>query len=295
VCERITWRSSPPIGSPLPHRRLYVVDKWGQLAPTGVPGELLIGGDEGLARGYLNQPELTAQRFVPDPFRERGRVYRSGDLARWSPRRQLEFISRTDTQVKLRGLRIELGEIEAALASHPQAAAVTVLLREDTPGEKYLAGYIGHTGTAPTPQSLRDHIARELPAYMIPSAWVIMDALPLGPSGKVDRAALPPPARLQATYTPPRTPTEEQVAAVFAEVLSLPAVGADDSFFELGGNSLQAIRVISRLEDIFGITLSVRHFYSTQAVAQLAAHVEDVVLGGLSEQELSSLAEDRDV
>ena len=295
VCEHITWRSSPPIGSPLPHRRLYVVDRWGQLAPTGVPGELLIGGDEGLARGYLNQPELTAQRFVPDPFRGQGRVYRSGNLVRWSPRKQLEFIRRTDTQVKLRGLRIELAEIEAVLASHPQVTDATVLMREDTPGEKYLAGYVAHTGTAPAPESLRAHLARELPAYMLPSAWHITDSLPLGPSGKVNRAALPAPARQQPAYIPPASPAEEQVAAVFAEVLSLPRIGTDDNFFELGGNSLQAIRVIARLEDIFGITLSVRHFYTTQAVALLAAHIEDVVLAGLSDEELSKLAEDGDI
>jgi amino acid adenylation domain-containing protein len=290
TCEHITWRSSPPIGRPMPGRRVYVVDRWGNLAPVGVPGELLIGGEAGLARGYLNSPALTAQRFVPDPFAAGARVYRSGDLVRWNRAGELEFLHRIDHQVKLRGLRIELEEIEAILETHPKVGQACVLLREDDAGEKYLTGYISHTGTEPGVGELRAHLAAELPSYMIPTAWVILAALPLGLTGKVNRAALPAPAKPARASEPPRTPTEEHVAAVFADILALPAAGAHDNFFELGGNSLQAIRVISRLDDIFHTTLSVRHFYGAPTVAQLAAHIEDLVLGGLSDEELAELA-----
>jgi amino acid adenylation domain-containing protein len=275
TCEHITWRSSPPIGRPMPGRRVYVVDRWGNLAPVGVPGELLIGGEAGLARGYLNSPALTAQRFVPDPFAAGARVYRSGDLVRWNRAGELEFLHRIDHQVKLRGLRIELEEIEAILETHPKVGQACVLLREDDAGEKYLTGYISHTGTEPGVGELRAHLAAELPSYMIPTAWVILAALPLGLTGKVNRAALPAPAKPARASEPPRTPTEEHVAAVFADILALPAAGAHDNFFELGGNSLQAIRVISRLDDIFHTTLSVRHFYGSDAtVASVAALID---------------------
>jgi amino acid adenylation domain-containing protein len=294
-CEPKQWRSAPPIGRPLAHRRLYVVDRWGALAPVGVPGELLIGGDEGLARGYLNQPALTAERFVEDPFHPGARVYRSGDLVRWTPALQLEFLGRIDTQVKLRGLRIELEEIEAVLGSHPGVAQAVVTLREDVAGDKRLVAYVAPTGPPPAVAELRAHLGRELPPYMLPSAWVSLPALPLAVSGKVDRDALPAPEAMAEEavreLAPPRTPTEEEVARIFAEVLSQPRVGADDNFFELGGSSLQAIRVVSRLGEAFGVTLRVREVYSTSTVAALAALIEDSVLEGLSPEELDLLLE----
>ncbi|MEO3822129.1 amino acid adenylation domain-containing protein, partial [Plantactinospora sp. B24E8] len=242
-CEPVVWRSSPPIGRPLAHRRLYVVDRFGHPCPVGVPGELLIGGDEGLARGYLNAPELTAEKFVPDPFRATGRVYRSGDLVRWTADRQLEFLGRIDMQVKLRGLRIELEEIEAVLATHPNVAQAVVMLREDTPGDKRLVAYLACTPPAPTVSELRTHLAADLPPYMIPSAWVILDSLPLAVSGKVDRKALPVPdttTPVNRTVTPPTTPTEQQITDIFTTILTTTnPISTDDNFFDLGGNSLQ--------------------------------------------------------
>ncbi|MPY95574.1 MAG: amino acid adenylation domain-containing protein, partial [Acidimicrobiia bacterium] len=282
-CERVEWRSSPPIGTPLPHRRLYVVDRWGAIAPTGVPGELLIGGDEGVARGYLNQPALTAERFVPDPFRPDApdaRVYRSGDLVRWSHDGQLEFIGRIDNQVKLRGLRIELEEIEAVLAAHPDVGRAVVALREDTPGKPQIVAYVVAQRPGVAVADLRTHVGSELPAYMIPSAWVFLDAVPLSIAGKVDRRALPVPEVVttdQVTLAP-RTPTEAIVASAFAGVLGLDAVGATDSFFELGGTSLQAIRLASGLSDVFQVGVTVRSVYGAPTVDALATTIAG--LGG---------------
>jgi len=276
-CEHRVWRSPPPIGGPLPDRRLYVVDRWGQLAPPGVPGELLIGGDEGLARGYLHQPGLTAERFVPDPFRDRGRVYRSGDLVRWGPGRQLEFLGRLDRQVKLRGLRIELEEIEAVLATHPKVGHPVAAVDGDGDQQRLVAYYTS-TGEVDTAE-LRAHAGEYLPAYMVPSLWVHLDELPLTSNGKIDRPRLPTPNRddlTPATHQPPRTATEAQVAAIFADVLGCSRVGAADNFFELGGNSLQAIRVIHRIRDTLGTTISVRHFYNTTtSVASIATLITE--------------------
>ena len=278
VCPHAEWRSSPPIGPPLPHRRLYVVDRDGGLAPVGVPGELLIGGDEGLARGYLNQPELTAERFVPDPFRPQGRVYHSGDLVRWRPDGLLEFIGRIDNQVKLRGLRIELEEIEAVICRHRAVDQCVVVVREDRPGDSQLVAYLVAGDSPPSVGDLRAHVGLELPAYMIPSAWVTLDALPLAVSGKVDRANLPAPAGgAERSRTPLRTPTEEAVGAICAEILGVPAVGADDNFFELGGTSLQAIRLVSRLTDQFGTTVTVRTVYGGSTISALAAQLDELM------------------
>jgi acyl carrier protein len=282
MCEHVEWTSPPPIGHPEPNRTVYVVDKVGNLVPKGVAGELLIGGSEGLARGYLNQPELTAEKFVPDPFRGRGRVYRSGDLVRWMPARGLEFLGRLDHQVKLRGLRIELGEIESAILTHAGVRMAVVLLRPDSRGEKRLVGYVtAGTDHAPTPAELHRHVAEQLPAYMVPSAWVVLDEFPLTTARKVDRDALPTPHDVQEdadeSFLPPRTPTEEAIAEILAAVLRQERVGAHANFFELGGNSLQAMRVISRINKAFGIKASVRLLYGASTVAAISTEVDAMI------------------
>lgn len=280
TAPRIEWRSSPPIGGPLQHRRLYVVDKWGALTPTGVPGELLIGGDEGLARGYLNRPDLTSARFIPDPFRPDAMVYRSGDLVRWNTDGQLEFIGRVDTQVKLRGLRIELEEIEAVLVKHPKVGQAAVALREDSTGQKLLAGYITLAGEeSPTLSELRAHLAEHVPSYMVPTAWAILNALPLSVAGKVNRLALPEPtlfAEESRQVTSPTTVAERHVVAAIAEVLGIDAerISVDDDFFELGGSSLVAMRLISRLNRAFGASLGIRALYGAAKLVDIAANLE---------------------
>jgi amino acid adenylation domain-containing protein len=277
-CEHVAWQSSPPIGHPELNRRVYVVDRWNNLVPKGVPGELLIGGDEGLARGYLNQPELTSEKFVPDPFHPGGRVYRSGDLVRWTRDEQIDFLGRIDGQVKLRGLRIELGEVESALLTHPSVRMATVLLRPDRRGEKQLVGYFTSVGPqAPSEGELRRHLGEQLPEYMVPTAWVALDEFPLTAARKIDRAALPAPDHNAGDnvrhFIPPATPVEARVAEIFAEVLSLPPVGADENFFELGGNSLQAMRVVSRINKAFRVKVTIRMLYGTTTVRAIAEKI----------------------
>ncbi|MGW1374653.1 non-ribosomal peptide synthetase [Streptomyces sp. NPDC002446] len=281
LCEHREWQSSPPIGRPEFSRLHYVVDKEFNLVPVGVPGELLIGGDEGLSRGYLNLPELTDEKFVPDPFLGEGRVYRTGDLVRWTPDLQIDFIGRLDNQVKLRGLRIELGEIESGLLTHPKVRMALVLLREDG-GEKQLVGYYTVLGDeSPTVAELREHLGRTMPEYMVPTAWVELPEFPLTPARKINRAALPAPVSSADAaadgYVAPVTPTEEKVAEVVGTVLSQPRVGTGSNFFEIGGNSLQAMRVVSRLQKHFKVKINVRMLYGGATVGAVAAAI-DVLL-----------------
>ncbi|BCL17541.1 non-ribosomal peptide synthetase [Micromonospora sagamiensis] len=280
-CAHRTWRSSPPIGAPMLDRRVYVVDATGDLAPVGVPGELLIGG-EGLSRGYVNLPDLDAARFRPDPFHPGARVYRSGDLVRWTADGLLEFIGRLDHQVKLRGLRIELGEIEAVLASHPSVGMAVTALRPDARGENQIVGYVVPADpSAPSTAELRRYAGEHLPAYMVPATVMVLDTLPTTTSGKVDRDALPQPPLTDPddgpTFEEPATPTEARVAAILAGVLSLPRVGADANLFQLGGSSLQATRVVSRLNREFGVTVRVRMLYGSATVRTIAAAIDDMV------------------
>jgi amino acid adenylation domain-containing protein len=270
---------SVPIGRPIANTRVYVLDQGLEPTPIGVAGELYIAGD-GLARGYLNRPGLTAERFMACPFGTAGsRMYRTGDLARWRADGELEFLGRIDHQVKIRGHRIELGEVEAALLGHPGVAQAVAIVREDEPGDKRLVAYVVAAGDeAPDVGGLRAHLKQSLPDYMIPQAIVGLEALPLTPNGKIDRKALPvPEGRPEGLdYVAPRTPVEETLAGIWAEVLKIDRVGVHDNFFELGGHSLLATQVMARARDLFEVDLTVRALFENSRLGELAALVETV-------------------
>jgi amino acid adenylation domain-containing protein len=272
-----------PIGRPLGNVRLYVCDGRGSPQPAGVPGELLIGG-AGVARGYLGRSAMTAERFVPDPFSVEGgaRLYRTGDRARWRADGTLEYLGRADFQVKVRGFRIELGEIEARLREHSTVREAVVLAREDAPGDTRLVAYVVADESAGA-DVLRAHLGQALPAYMVPAAFVELEALPLTPNGKLDRKALPAPdlAAAGERYVAPRTPVEEVLAGIWAEVLGLERVGVEESFFELGGHSLLATRVVSRVSELFGVEVPLRALFEGPTVAELAKAVEEERRRGL--------------
>ncbi|MER7757851.1 amino acid adenylation domain-containing protein [Kitasatospora sp. NPDC097643] len=258
-----------PVGRPMARKQVYVLDGHLNLVPPGVAGELYMAG-EGLARGYAGQPALTAERFVANPFEPGTRMYRTGDLVRWRADSVMEFLGRADHQVKIRGFRIEPAEVEAALSRQPGVRQAVALVREDTPGDKRLVGYVvGDQGLDPA--ALRRGVAGTLPDHLLPSAILVLDALPLMANGKLDRKALPAPDHtLAGTGRAPRTPREQLLCALFAEVLGLPAVGADDNFFALGGHSLLAPRLISRIGAAFGSELGIRDLFNRPTVAELA-------------------------
>ena len=262
------------LGRPIPDLSLHLLDRYGSLVPVGVPGEMHVGG-AGLARGYLGRPALTAERFVPDAFGNvpGARLYRSGDLAHRRPDGDLEYLGRIDYQVKVRGFRIELGEIEVAIAERPEVRQAVVLAREEG-GETRLTAYVVPSGEGLSTAALREELRRRLPDYMVPAAWVVLDALPLTPNGKLDRRALPAPGPalrdLDEDFAAPSTPTEELLAAVWAQVLGVDRVGVRDNFFALGGDSIRSIQVISLARER-GLELSVQDLFQHQTIAELAA------------------------
>jgi acyl carrier protein len=263
--------------------QIYLLDKYLNPVPIGVPGEIHIGG-AGLARGYLNRPELTNQKFIPNPFSDEPgqRLYKTGDLARYLSDGNIEFLGRLDHQVKIRGFRIEQGEVESTLLQHPSVRETTVIAREDIPGDKRLVAYyvVPNPEQTPTIDGLRNFLKQKLPDYMVPSAFVLLDAVPLTPNGKVDRRALPTPDQSRpdqsVTFVAPRSPIEQQLADIWGEVLRLEQVGIHDNFFEFGGHSLLATQVISRLRQAFGVELPVRTLFEAPTVADFGGRLETV-------------------
>jgi amino acid adenylation domain-containing protein len=276
------WPSLPPIGKPISNTRVFVLDEHQRLAPVEVYGEIYIGGDC-LARGYFGRAELTAERFIPDPYSRSGgeRLYRTGDLGRYLADGNIECAGRRDDQVKIRGFRVELGEVEAALARQPSVREVAVVMREDTIGDKRLIAYVvADSGTnRTTPGEIRATLSQHLPDYMIPSAFVMMDALPLTPNGKIDRRALPAPDGirdvLKREYLAPRNRIEEEVVKIWEQVLGVERVGVQDNFFELGGHSLKATQVVSRLQKLHGDKVRLRDLFATPTVRGLAEKIGD--------------------
>ncbi|MEU3455500.1 amino acid adenylation domain-containing protein [Micromonospora sp. NPDC006766] len=269
----LTDAVAPPIGAPTTNTRVYVLDSALRPVPPGTVGELYLAG-AGLARGYLHRPRLSAERFVADPFGPAGaRMYRTGDLVRWRADGHLDYLGRTDHQVKVRGYRIELGEIESVLLAHPGVAQAAVVARDDSGVTAQLVGYLVPVDAeaAPTPAQLREHVAAALPEYMVPAAFVLLDALPLNPTGKLDRQALPAPdfAAAAGAGRAAATPREELLARLFAEVLGLPEVGAEDGFFDLGGDSIVSIQLVSRARQA-GLRLTPRDVFTHRTVAALA-------------------------
>lgn len=258
VCKVDTAKLSHalvPIGRPIANTQTYILDSYLQPVPVGVLGELYIGG-VGVARGYLNRPELTAERFIAHPFSVGYRLYRTGDLARYLHDGNIEYISRIDHQVKIRGFRIELGEIENILSAHPQVREAVVITRSDQTEEKQIVAYLTAQQEQPTPETLRDFLRQKLPDYMVPTAFVILDVLPLTPSGKVNRRALPKPTVSNFCqhneFVAPRNDTERELAKIWSEILNIEPVGVKDNFFEIGGNSLSAIHLIASIEQQCG-------------------------------------------
>ncbi|AVT35245.1 amino acid adenylation domain-containing protein [Plantactinospora sp. BB1] len=274
ACRPEDSAGTVPIGRPIANTRTYVLDPWLNPVPVGVPGELYLAGI-GLARGYLNRPALTAERFVPDPFGTEpgGRLYRTGDRARYRPDGAIEYLDRMDRQVKIRGLRVEPGEIEAALHTHPSIARAAVVARTEPAAPARLVGYVVAAGLPPSVADLRGHLLDRLPEHMVPATFVFLESLPLTRSGKVDRAALPEPDDTRpeiGEFVAPAGPVEEALARIWSDLLRLDRVGAGDSFFALGGDSIRSIQMLSRAREEAGLDLSLRQVFAEPTIRALA-------------------------
>jgi amino acid adenylation domain-containing protein len=274
-----------PIGHPISNTRLYVLDPEQQPVPDGVTGELFISGVQ-LARGYSRRPGLTAERFLPDPFTPGERMYRTGDLARRRRDGAIEYLGRIDHQVKIRGLRIELGELEGVLLEHPQIRSTVVVVRDEPQRGKVLVAYV--TGQV-DPRELRPYVAQRVPEYMVPSAFVLLEALPLTPNGKVDRAALPAPTNVRAEIVAPRNEIEERLAIIWQEVLGVAPIGVRDSFFELGGHSLLAVRLLSRVEEAFEIAVVQADLFTRPTIAELGDRILELTAAEVDPELLARL------
>jgi amino acid adenylation domain-containing protein len=284
--ERNSGRRVVPIGLPAFNTRVHVLDRNLQPVPIGVPGELHVGGD-GIVRGYLNRPELTAEKFIPDPFRNEpgARLYKTGDLVRYLPYGNLDFLGRLDNQVKVRGFRIELGEVEAALRQHAAVREAVVVTREETPGDQRLVAYlIAEQERRLTISELRQFMKKTLPEYMVPSDFVLLNEFPLNSNGKLDRGALPAPGHdrpeLEQGYLAARTPIEKKLTAIWEEVLRVERVGVHDNFFELSGHSLQATQMISRAQNTFNLQIRLRELFDSPTVAGFAECIEELLQDG---------------
>ncbi len=271
------WPLLPTIGRPIANTSIYVLDARRQPVPVGVAGEIYIGGAN-LARGYLRRTELTNERFVEDPVRPQGRIYKTGDLARWRSDGTLEYIGRNDDQIKIRGFRIELGEIESRLAIHERVREAAVVPRKGPDGDQRLVAYVtARNGDRPDPEELRAHLKQALPEHMIPSAFVVLEQLPLTPSGKLNRRALPPPhadTYVVRQYEAPRGEVEEAIAGIWGELLGVPRVGRDYNFFELGGHSLLVLKVLFKINQKLGRSLKVGDVYKNPTIPELAACIQ---------------------
>ena len=305
--ERTSSRP-PAIGRPISGTQAHVVDSGFRPLPVGVPGELCLGGAS-LARGYFGRPELTAERFVPDPWggEPGARLYRTGDLVRRRPDGSLDFLGRIDHQVKIRGYRVELGEVGSALLDQPGIEAAVVVAREDLPGDRRLVAYVVGRGEDVAAETLRRALLERLPEYMVPSVFVALAELPLTPNGKVDRGRLPAPdaarPELGEAFVAPRTPLEEQVARIWMDTLGVDRVGVNDSFWSLGGHSLLATKVLARVHDAAGVELPLQALFESPTLAGLTAAIgqrlldeqgadmDDLLseLDGLSEEEVRAL------
>lgn len=276
--DQLSHAATVPLGRPLANTQIYVLDQQLRLVPIGVPGELYISG-AGLARGYLHRPQLTAERFINNPFGDGSRLYKTGDIARYLPDGNIEFLGRVDDQVKIRGFRVELGEIEALLRQYPGIRQASAIVREDVPGDQRLVAYLVlNRQSAIDVVAIRSFLQTKLPEYMIPSAFVILKALPLTPNGKVDRSSLPAPDRthsgLEPGYVAPRTVAEKQLAEIWAKVLGLERVGIYDNFFELGGHSLLLTQLLVQVRDAFEVDLALSSLFASSTVAELAEKIE---------------------
>jgi acyl-CoA synthetase (AMP-forming)/AMP-acid ligase II len=294
VCEIRSGLRRPTVGRPIANTRIHILDDYRQPVPVGVTGELWIGG-VGVARGYCGSPEMTAERFFPDPFRpgKESRLYRTGDLGRFLPAGEIELLGRADQQIKVRGFRIELGEIETILAEHPAVCAAVVLQREDGPARRLVAYVIPETGGWVSAESLRAFARQRLPEYMVPSAFVTLAALPLTRNGKVDRRALPAPGSdgfgQTQSFLSPRTPLEQTVADIWGGLLGQQRIGVHDNFFELGGHSLLAVQVLARVRDALNVELPLHAIFAGPTVAEIALAIAQRQVRGIETDELARL------